>query len=215
MGDSMNTLSQTENRELMTQAREALKGRWGLAIGALVIIFLILIGVPMIPAAGDILSFLISGPMTVGLFGFYLSLSRKQEVNLTQLFDGFSKFLVSFAAYVLQIIFVLLWALLLIVPGIIAAISYSMTYFIIAENESIGPLQAITRSKEMMRGNKWKFVCLNLRFFGWAILCVVTCGLGFLWLFPYLYISFAQFYDDIKPSAEEIELTATGQEIMP
>ena len=210
----MNTLSQTENRDLMTQAREVLKGRWGLAIGAVVIVFLILMGVQIIPEAGGIVSFVISGPMMVGLLGFCLSISRKQEVNLAQVFDGFSKFLVSFAAYALQLIFVLLWALLLIVPGIIAAISYSMTYFIIAENESIGPLQAITRSKEMMRGNKWKFVCLNLRLFGWAILCVVTCGLGFLWLFPYLYISFAQFYDDIKPTAEELELTGTGQEIM-
>jgi uncharacterized membrane protein len=88
--------------------------------------------------------------------------------------------------------------LLLIVPGIIAALSYSMTYFIIAENDSIGSLEAITKSKEMMRGNKWKLFCLCCRFLGWILLCILTIGIGFLWLYPYMMVSFAKFYDDIK-----------------
>jgi hypothetical protein len=75
-----------------------------------------------------------------------------------------------------------------------------MTYYIIAENDSIGPLEAITKSKEMMRGNKWKFFCLGFRFLGWGVLCILTLGIGFLWLFPYMIVSYAQFYDDIKES---------------
>ncbi len=98
----------------------------------------------------------------------------------------------------LQFIFVFLWSLLLIIPGIIATLSYSMTYFIIADNNSITALEAITKSKEMMRGNKWKFFCLGLRFLGWSLLCVVTLGIGFLWLTPYMSVSSAQFYDDLK-----------------
>lgn len=47
-------------------------------------------------------------------------------------------------------------------------------------------------------GNKWKLFCLGFRFFGWALLCILTLGIGFLWLFPYMIVSFAQFYDDLK-----------------
>ncbi len=108
----------------------------------------------MIPKAGDIISIIIAGPMTVGLTGFSLSLARKQEVRFEQIFDGFKKFQGALLAYVAATVFVLLWALLLIVPGVIAAFSCAMAYYILAENDSIGPLEAISRSKEMMQGNK-------------------------------------------------------------
>ena len=78
-----------------------------------------------------------------------------------------------------------------------------MTFFLIAENESIGPLEAIKKSKEMMRGNKWKYFCLWLRFFGWGLLCILTLGIGILWLAPYIIVSLAQFYDDLKPISVE------------
>jgi uncharacterized membrane protein len=159
---------------------------------------LVMIAIQLIPGAGWIISLLISGSMSIGLASFALALSRKQDARLSQIFSGFQKFGVGLGAYLLQLIFVFLWSLLLIIPGIIAALSYSMTYYIIAENDSIGPLEAITESKEMMRGNKWKFFCLGFRFLGWALLCILTLGIGYLWLFPYVIISFAQFYDDLK-----------------
>jgi uncharacterized membrane protein len=194
----MQTLSTTENRVLMAQAREALKGKWELAIAACIVNLLLLIGTQFIPIAGYIVPILISGAMTIGLSIFALSISRKQEAKLSQIFHGFQKFGVGLGTYLLQMIFILLWMLLLIVPGIIAGLSYSLAYFIIADNNSIGPLEAITKSKEMMRGNKWKFFCLGLRFLGWALLCILTVGIGFLWLSPYMMVSFAKFYDDIK-----------------
>jgi uncharacterized membrane protein len=194
----MSTLSSTENRVLMAQARESLKGKWGLGIGTIVVYMLVMIAIQLIPGAGWIISLLISGSMSIGLASFALALSRKQDARLSQIFSGFQKFGVGLGAYLLQLIFVFLWSLLLIIPGIIAALSYSMTYYIIAENDSIGPLEAITESKEMMRGNKWKFFCLGFRFLGWALLCILTLGIGYLWLFPYVIISFAQFYDDLK-----------------
>ncbi len=194
----MSTLSSTENRVLMAQARASLKGKWGLAIGTIVVYMLVIIAIQLIPGAGWIISLLISGSMSIGLASFALSLARKQDARLSQIFSGFQKFGVGLGAYLLQLIFVFLWSLLLIIPGIIAALSYSMTYYIIVENDSIGPLEAITKSKEMMRGNKWKFFCLGFRFLGWALLCILTLGIGYLWLFPYVIISCAQFYDDLK-----------------
>ena len=190
----------TENKVLMYQAREALKGKWGLAIGATIVYMLIFISIQLIPYAGQIISLLISGAMLIGLSSFSLSLSRKRETTISEIFIGFQKFGVGLGAFSLTMIFIILWSLLLIIPGIIAAFSYSMTYFIIVDKSSIGPLEAIKLSKEIMRGNKWKFFCLNSRFIGWLFLCLFTFGIGFLCLSPYFYISYAQFYDDIKES---------------
>jgi uncharacterized membrane protein len=88
--------------------------------------------------------------------------------------------------------------LLLIIPGLIAAYSYSMTFYILADNKSMGALEAIKKSKEMMNGNKWKLFRLSFRFFWWMLLSIVTLGIGLLWLIPYMSVSFATFYDDIK-----------------
>jgi len=210
----MNTPSQTENRDLMSQAREALKGRWGLAIGVNVLYYVIVSAVQFIPKTEGLLGIIVGAPLMVGLAGFSLSIARKQQATVAQLFDGIKKFWTCLATYILSLIFVLLWMLLLIVPGIMAGFSYAMIYFILAEDDSIGPLEAITKSKEMMRGNRWKLFCLGLRFIGWGLLCLLTLGIGFLWLLPYMYVSFARFYDDIKPTAEEIDLIGTGQEIL-
>ena len=78
---------------------------------------------------------------------------------------------------------------------------YSMTFFILADELQIGPLQAIRKSKAMMKDRRWKFFCLNLRFLGWMFLTLLTCGLGWLWLLPYLLITKAHFYDDVKDRA--------------
>ena len=194
----METLSTTENSILMAQARECLSDKWGLVIGTFVVYTVIIIPISLIPVVGWIISILIGGPMSIGIAIFTLSVSRKQDAQLAQIFEGFQKFSVGLAAYLLIAAFVILWMLLLIIPGIIAALSYSMTYYIIADNDSIGALDAITKSKEMMRGNKWKLFCLGFRFFGWGLLCILSVGIGFLWLYPYMMVSFAQFYDDIK-----------------
>jgi uncharacterized membrane protein len=193
----MTVHSKTENKLLMYQARESLRGFWMLAVITFLVYILVLAIPDMIPEAGWIISLLITGPMCLGLSIFALAISRKQDPRCEQLFLGFKRFGVSLGAYILQAIFILLWAILLIIPGIIAALSYSMTFFIIADNDSIGPLEAIRKSKNIMYGYKWKFLCLNLRFLGWALLCLLTLGIGFLWLSPYMFVSFAKFYDDI------------------
>ena len=211
----MSTISTTENRVLMAQARESLKGKWGLAIGTVFVYMLIIITIQLIDYAlfgdqsmiGSLISILITGPFALGLAIFALSLSRNQDAKLSQIFEGFQKYGVALGAYILMLIFVLLWMILLIIPGIIAAIAYSQTYYIIAEDDSIGPLQAITKSKEMMKGNKWKYFCLGLRFIGWGLLCILTLGIGYLWLAPYMMISFAKFYDDIAGKEVIVEET--------
>ncbi len=182
----------------MEQAREALAGNWGLAVGVFFVQLLIYMLVGMIPFFGGIAVLIIGGPLDLGLMMFTLSLARKERASINQLFEGFNNFGTALLAYLLMSIFILLWTLLLIIPGIIAAFAYAMTFFIIADEPSIGPLAAITKSKEMMHGHKWKLFCLHWRFFGWLLLCILTLGIGFFWLYPYMEVSFAKFYEDIR-----------------
>lgn len=196
----------TENVILMSQAREALAGKWGLAVGVSLLYFLVTVLVQSIPSIGErfypgeIISFLIAGPLSLGLVIFFLKLSRNQNPKWDEIFKGFESFSVAFVAYLLTIVFTLLWALLLIVPGIIAAISYSMTFYILADNPGMSARDAIKKSKMMMMGYKWKLVCLGFRFLGWAILSILTLGIGLLWLFPYMQMASVKFYEDIKDS---------------
>jgi len=189
---------QTTNRDLMQQAREALKGHWGLAIGGSVIYLILSVLISAIPKVGWIGSLIISGPLTLGFSIFFLSFSRKQEPKLAQLFDGFQRFTQALVAYLLMVLFILLWTILLVIPGIVAALSYSQTFFILADNPQMAGSDGLRKSKAMMKGNRWKLFCLFWRFFGWALLCILSLGIGILWFLPYLQTSLARFYDDLK-----------------
>lgn len=182
----------------MKMARESLKDKWGLAIGTFLIYILITGAAGSVGASGSIISLIISGPFALGAATFSLSISRGKEASVEQIFQGFNRFTTALGAYLLMILFVLLWMLLLIIPGIIAALSYSMTFYILSDDVTIKAEDALKKSKAMMDGYKLKLFYLDLRFFLLALLCILTLGIGFLWLIPYVNITMAKFYDDIK-----------------
>ena len=192
------------NEILMAKARDSLKDKWGITICACLVFFIFSIVVGCIPIIGGIAQLLIEGALCVGLCFFALNLIREKEVNISQLFDGFRVFGTALGAFLLTSIFILLWCLLLIIPGIIAAYSYAMVFYIIADDNNIGPLEAVTKSKNMMRGNKWKLFCLFWRFFGWFLLCMITFGIGFIWLYPYMLVAHTHFYESIKGSVSVV-----------
>ena len=101
-----------ENVVLMRMAKESLRGKWGLAIGTFLVYALIVGG----GSFSGIATLIVGGPMTLGLALFSLSIARNQEARLEQLFKGFNNFGTSLGAYLLMIIFVLLWTILLIIP---------------------------------------------------------------------------------------------------
>ena len=187
-----------ENTELMAEARESLSGNWGLAIATFLVYGIIISIFQVIPTVGPVLVLFIASPMLVGISMFSLSLSRGENARLEQIFEGFKNYSTVLGAYLLMVVLILLWMLLLIIPGIIAAIAYSQTFYILAEDDAISSMDALKKSKEMMDGYKWKYFCLGLRFIGWALLCILTLGIGFLWLSPYIQISYAKFYEDLK-----------------
>jgi len=98
----------------------------------------------------------------------------------------------------LRTIYVLLWSLLFVIPGIIASFSYAMTDYILAENPEMSASEAISRSKEMMEGNRFRLFCLEFSFIGWSILCAFTLGIGNLWLTPYRQAATAAFYREVS-----------------
>lgn len=179
------------NKQLMVEARQSLKNNWNNAVGTNFIFGLIGI-------IGSDFSLIIGGPMQTGLSTFSLSIARNKKAELKQLFEGFNNFANSLVAYLLMTLYVVLWALLLIIPGIIAAIAYSQTFYILAEDKNISGPDALRKSKKMMDGKKGKYLGLCLRFTGWFLLSILTLGIGFLWLMPYANVSFAKFYEDVK-----------------
>jgi uncharacterized membrane protein len=188
----------TENVALMQSAKESLRGKWGLAIGGFLLYLVVSVFLQLIPFAGALAPLIISGPFSLGMAFFTLSISRNTQPKIEQLFQGFEHFGTAFLAYLISTVIVLLFTLLLIIPGIIVGISYSMTFYIIADNPSIGAMEAIKQSKKMMDGYKLKFFYLGLRFFGLGLLCILTLGIGFFWLIPYMQVTFSKFYDDLK-----------------
>lgn len=145
-----------------------------------------------------LLALIIGGTIEIGYSRFNLNLIQENNPNFADLFSAFSIFWKGFAMRVLTGIFTFLWSLLFIIPGIIAAISYSMTPYILCENKELSASEAISLSKEMMQGNKWRYFCLDLSFIGWGILCGFTFGIGLLWLIPYKNAAKAAFYKEIS-----------------
>jgi uncharacterized membrane protein len=191
----------TPNATLMGYALDSLKGKWGMAIAVLVLVNVVPQLIAQIPCAGALVILAIMGPLTLGQARFFLAYARNQPADLGVAFSGFSQFGRSFLAMLLVGIFVFLWMLLLIIPGIIKSYSYAMTWYIMADNPEMEPMEAIDRSMKMMDGRKWKFFCLGLRFIGWVLLALLTCGIGLLWVGPYAQVSVAHFYEDVKARA--------------
>ena len=99
-------------------------------------------------------------------------------------------------------LFIALWSLLFIIPGIVKAFSYSMTPFILEEHPELSANEAIDHSRAMMKGHKFDLFWLILSFIGWGFLCLFTFGIGYLWLTPYMETSVASFYEDVKADYE-------------
>lgn len=134
----------------------------------------------------------------VGYSRFNLELVDHNDAGFGHLFNYFPYWANAVCTRLLKGLYVFLWSLLLIVPGIIASYSYAMTEYILAENPEMTASEVIAASKEMMEGNRWRLFCLQISFIGWSILCAFTMGIGNLWLNPYKNAATAAFYREIS-----------------
>lgn len=184
--------------ELKQAAKLSLKGHWGRAVGGFFIVGLLSCVGQLVPRLGGILYIIIGGPVTLGMFYYALKISKNEEFEIGDVFYGFNQFGKGLGLYWLQVLLVFLWSLLLIIPGIIKGFAYSQAFFILAENPEIGASKALQQSEAMMNGYKMEYFMLYLSFIGWSILALFTFGIGFLWLTPYMMVTLANFYEEVK-----------------
>ena len=185
--------------ELAKNSWKALKGKWGITIGTLFIAFCIQAAAQYIPVIG-LFSGILLFPLNVGTLLLMLRVVRdEQPLDIGTIFQPFDQYLRYIWAYIRLFIFCLLWTLLLIIPGIIAGIRYSMTIYIMLDDPQCSVKDAMTESSAIMYGHKWQFfgysILLSLIFF-FGILC--TLGIGLFWLAPWAGSFMASFYESIR-----------------
>lgn len=146
----------------------------------------------------DLVILLFSPVLILGVHHVYLKATTDEKPHFSAMFSKMSQFGTALTTYLLIGIFVSLWSLLLIIPGIIAAYSYSMVYFILAEHPEMSALEAIKESKRIMRGHKFDLFVLQLSFFWWSLLIVATFGFAAVYVIPYAQMAKANFYNEIK-----------------
>lgn len=194
--------------EYRREARTALQGKWGIAVGTFTIYIAIILlfnflggGLRHTFNLFDAINYLIVGALVLGLTRFFLNLVRDQGPRVKQLFFYFTslrRYAKSILFIFIYLLFIFLWTLLLIIPGIIKAYSYAMTAFILNDEPELSVFEAITKSRQMMDGYKWKLFLLKFSFIGWVILGLIPLGLGLLWVIPYMQTAFSRFYLHVK-----------------
>lgn len=154
------------------------------------------------------ISFLFGTIIEAGYDRFNLDLIDGKKPDVLTLLSFFSHWGKALAMGVLRWLFIFFRFVLLFVPGIIALYSYSMSTYILIENPNISAKEALRRSKEMMKGNKFRLFCLQCSFIGWTILSVLTCGIGLLWLLPYEKAAITDFYREVSGTRKVLEIPA-------
>lgn len=131
--------------------------------------------------------FLLGSICLVGLYAIHIDILSGKKANIESLFHGFSKYNPSqlIGLSVLKNIFILLWSLLFIIPGIIKSYSYYLAELIAIKNPSLPSNDCINLSKELMKGKKWKLFMFDLSFFWWYLLVIISCGIAVIYVGPY------------------------------
>ena len=165
-------------------------------VGAFILASLPIIIIASLFAA--VIYFVLGSFIGVGYAKFNLNLVDKKNAAFETLFEYFSYWKTTTIARLLRALYVFLWSLLFIIPGIVAGFSYAMTDYILAEDPELTADEAISQSKSIMMGNKWRFFCLQFSFIGWDILATLAFGVGHLWLTPYKQAAYAAFYREVS-----------------
>ena len=197
------------------EAKEAIKGNrlsfWGatictgvigFAISALSTLITKLLGGGLIGGAVglvfSLVSFVASTTLALGLIKMMKELMDGESIQFTDVFSCFDLAVkVSWMQFLVGLK-VFLWSLLLIVPGIIAALKYSMAMYILVDNPHLSASECISASTEMMNGHKLDYFVFGLTFIGWILLCSVTCGIASLWVAPYMAAATANYYIHLR-----------------
>ena len=209
--------------EYRTQARESLTGHWNELAVFHVLVMLIVMGVasvfgitfstvgfiwslPWAHSVGTggslVVSVLFALPLSFAMYGFFLKLVRRESMAEGKIHVLFRNFSDNWSNFVVAAVLVMLVCLLLLLPTLfigtfIFGLAYGMVPFVIMDDPNIDAVEALRKSRLMMRGHKAEFFLLQLSFIGWILLCTL-CPIGTLWLTSYIYTTTAHFYEDVK-----------------
>lgn len=183
--------------ELRAQAWSALSGKWGMAVVATLVYFVISGVLSCIPFISYIAVLLVSLPLAYGFTIMLLNVVRGSDVQLDTMGEGFKDYGRILGTMLLSSVYQFLWMLLLIVPGIIKGYSYALTPYLLKDHPELKFNAAIEESMRLMSGNKMRLFILDLTYIGWFLLCIVTFGIAMLWVNPYWCTARAAFYEDL------------------
>lgn len=195
--------------ELKSSAKDQLKGKWLLAILVFVCYSAILQLAnveltnsregSMVGLTLNIIGLLVYGSLQVGVSRFSLKLAHKDPTTqFNDLFSGFDVFIKALVMNFIIWICIFVGTILFVIPGIILGIMLSQANYILAQNPEKSAIECIKESARIMKGYKFDYFVLELSFIGWSILCVLSFGIGFLWLVPYFEITLTNFYLKVK-----------------
>lgn len=218
-----------DNKSLKTQALNNLAGNWGLSVGVALLAAMlggltisssfnlnidedvlqrfpraamaVVMAVGSLAGTINLLHFILGGTINLGYTQYLLDQYDGKELACRTLFSKFDRFAQGFLQRFLRNLYIALWSLLFIVPGIVKIYSYAMTPYIMAEHPEMTANEAITASRQLMDGHKGELFCLHLSFIGWQFLNLFTLGIGSLWLNPYMQATEAAFYRHITGTA--------------
>ncbi len=207
------------NSRLRREARMYLRGKWADAALFTLLFFIIasVVGIPQ--TAGEALAKMSPttslGFITIGsaieillipvawcFVITFLDVRKGENIEFEKLFRFSGNYGRVLTTIFLEGIYILLWLLCFVIPGIIKSLSYALTPYILRDHPELSNNAAIELSMDMMRGNKFRLFLLSLSFVGWGILVLLTCGIGFFWFIPYVYTAVAGFYEDVKTDYE-------------
>lgn len=191
-------------------ALATLKDNWNIPC-LLAIVYLILTALST--TGTSILCACVSGIICVGMTFTFMKMivvshalagteEAAEKISFNTFLEGIeSRWLTALLGSLWNLLWVSLWSLLFVIPGIVKAYSYSMMFYVIAENPKIGAMKAMDISKVLTQGHKANLFMMDLSFFGWAFLSMLSCGIGFIWLLPYMVMAKTYAYYDLKRMA--------------
>ncbi len=189
------------NSEIRARARAALGGNifaetW---LFGLLVCFIISMLISM--ATSFVIGILVVGPLTFSLSYMFMARARgKEKFDIMDITQGFmnGQFVHTTLLYLLRGVFIFLWSLLLIVPGVIKSYSYRLAFYVAADRPDLPVNECLAESARLMRGHKWRAFCMDLVMFLWSLLGSCVCGLGTLWVAPYREAAMVAFYEDLR-----------------
>jgi len=207
--------------DLKEQALATLRGKWGSFVGLTFIYVLLYCLASVLAEFGTIfkgssfttltLVFTMIGgvltfafiPMQFGYVVAHLHSSRQDlPADISDLFFGYKRFWKVLGTMLLQVLAIIGGMILFVIPGIILSFAYAIVPLVLRDNPELSAVEVLQKSRMMMKGHKWELFFLYLSFIGWAILCIFTLFIGYLWLAPYMQMTEVKFYEMIRAEFE-------------